>query len=159
MTLPGPKVTRDLFEGMLGREVLLADAAPVPIDATPRPVIATYLDDAGGLGTIVVLDFALAARVGAAFGLVPSSGADLAIAERDLPPSLLENTAELLNVLASPIGDASGIHQRLVETYGPAQLPPAHVSVWAATLGARADYRLDVAGYGSGGVSIVSARP
>jgi hypothetical protein len=72
-----------------------------------------------------------------------------------LPPHLFENSAELLNVLAAPIGEASGVHQRLLETYAPSDSVPPQVQAYGATLGAREDVELDIAGYGRGALSVV----
>ncbi len=80
----------------------------------------------------------------------------IAIEEKDLPVSLLENAAEMLNVLAAPIGDSSGVHQRLHDTFGPERTPPSDVSTWSASLGSRIDLRLDIKGYGAGTLSIIS---
>ena len=154
----GAKQVKDVLEGLLDREVLVATGDPVPIDTRPRPTIAAYVDDGRALATVVVVDLALTAFVGAALGLVPRGGAEAAVEERTLPASLLENTAEVLNVLATPISEAAGTHQRLLETYGPDRLPPPHVSAWCAALGSRLDLLVEVSGYGRGGLSVVSVR-
>ena len=155
--LPDRKQIKDLFQGLLGRDVTVGDAAPVPLDSRPRPTTAVYVDDKNRLSSVVVMDFPLTARAGAALALLPRGGAEDAIDEKDLPPSLLENAAELLNVMAAPIGEASGVHQRLYQTFGPADLPPSDVLARSAQLGAREDVALDIHGYGSGTLSVVSA--
>jgi hypothetical protein len=156
MKNPAPKQIKDLFEGLLGRDVTVAEGVPVPLDTRPRPTTAVYVDDHNKLSAVAVMDFPLTAYAGAALALVPKGGAEIAIEEKDLPESLLENAAELLNVLAAPIGDSSGVHQRLHGTFGPDQTPPTDVSSWSATLGSRIDLRLDIKGYGSGTLSVIS---
>jgi hypothetical protein len=155
--LPANKDIKDLFEGLLGRDVDVAEGLPVPPNSTPRPTTAVYVDDRSKLSSVVVMDFPLTAFVGAALALVPKGGADVAIEERELPSSLLENAAEILNVLAAPIGDASGVHQRLHQTFGPLDFPPSDVAAWSAQIGARTDLVLDVKGYGRGTLSVISA--
>ena len=157
MRLPDPKQVKDLFEGLLGRDVTLTEGVPVPLDSRPRPTTAVYVDDRNGLSAVALMDFSLTAYSGAALALLPKGGAEDAIDEKDLPLTLLENAAELLNVLAAPIGDASGVHQRLHQTFGPDQLPPSDVTAWSARLGSRLDLRLDIKGYGSGNLSVVNA--
>jgi len=156
MRNPAPKQIKDLFEGLLGRDVVVGDGVPVPLDTRPRPTTAVYVDDHNKLSAVAVMDFPLTAYTGAALALVPKGGAEIAIEEKDLPTSLLENAAEMLNVLASPIGDSSGVHQRLLDTYGPDQTPPSDVATWSAALGSRIDLRLDIKGYGAGTLSVVS---
>jgi hypothetical protein len=154
---PDLKRIRDVFEGLLGREVTVAPGVPVPLDARPRPTTAVYVDDRLRLSSVVLMDFALTAYSGAALALLPRGAAEDAIDEKELPAALLENAAELLNVLAAPIGEASGVHQRLYQTFGPAQLPPSDVVARSAQLGAREDVALGIHGYGSGKLSVVSA--
>ncbi|GAB6983606.1 hypothetical protein [Nocardioides pyridinolyticus] len=72
-----------------------------------------------------------------------------------LPPNLFENSAEILNVLAAPIGEASGEHQRLLETYAPSDPVPPQVQAYGATLGSREDVEVDISGYGRSGLSVV----
>ena len=156
MRVPAPKQIKDLFEGLLGRDVSLNDGVPVPLDSRPRPITAVYVDDTNRLSSVALMDFPLTAYSGAALALLPRGGAEDAIDESDLPASLLENAAELLNVLAAPIGEASGVHQRLHQTFGPDQLPPSDVSAWSAQLGSRLDVELDIKGYGRGTLSVVS---
>jgi hypothetical protein len=157
MPVPDRKQIKDLFEGLLGRDVTVGDAAPVPLDSRPRPTTAVYVDDKNQLSSVVLMDFPLTAWAGAALALLPKGGAEDAIDGSDLPQSLLENAAELLNVLAAPIGEASGVHQRLHQTFGPTELPPSDVVARSATLGAREDVAVGIHGYGSGNLSVVSA--
>jgi hypothetical protein len=158
MKTPSAKQIKDLFEGILGRDVTVGDGTPVPMNGRPGPTTAVYVDDHNKLSSVAVMDFPLTAYCGAALALVPKGGAEIAIEEKDLPASLLENAAELLNVLAAPIGDASGTHQRLTDTFGPGQVPPADVAGWSVQLGTRTDLLLDIKGYGSGTLSVVSTQ-
>ena len=154
MSLPHRKQIKDLFEGLLGRDIAIGDSAPVVFE-TPRPVVATYVDDTHRLTTVVVMDQALAAYAGAALALVPKGAAEDAIDDKMLPPNLFENSSEILNVLAAPIGDASGVHQRLDATFAPSDTVPPQVQAYGATLGAREDVEVDIAGYGRGSLSVV----
>jgi hypothetical protein len=157
MSVPSRKQIKDLFEGLLGREVTVGDAAPVALDRVPAPMIAAYVNDHLKLSTVAVMDFALTVYAGAALGLVPAGGAEAAIEDHSIPQSLIENVAELLNVLAAPIGEAGGAHQRLYQTFAPGDIPPADVAALTATLGSREDVLLDVKGYGAGAMSIIVA--
>ena len=156
MRAPDRKQIKDLFEGLLGREITLSDTSPVLTDTRPRPTFAVYVDDRNRLSAVALMDFALTAWSGAALALLPKGGAEDSIDEKELPANLLENAAELLNVLASPIGDAAGVHQRLHQTFGPDELPPADVLMRSNQLGARLDVKLDIAGYGAGSLSVLS---
>jgi len=152
--LPDRKDIKDLFEGLLGRDVDVTDGKPVDI-GIPRPVVATYIDDYNHLRGLAVLEFGLAARVGAAIALVPMGAVEVAEEDRLLPLNLFENASEICNVLAAPFGEAMGDHLRLAEVYSPADPIPAHILTVAAQVAAREDVRLNVAGYGSGDLSII----
>src|SRR6478735_24719 len=137
MSLPDRKAIKDLFEGLLGRDVSIGDAIPVVFDH-PRPVVATYVDDNVTLTAVAVMDLQLAA-----------------IEDRRLPPNLFENASEILNVLAAPIGDGCGVHVKLSSTFAPGESVPPQVESVAVSLGARQDVTLDIAGYGSGRLSMI----
>lgn len=154
--LPDRKEIKDLFEGLLGREVDLTQGAPVDI-GIPRPVIASYVDDVHNLRAVAVMSFGLAARSGAAIALVPKGAVEVAEEDRLLPVGLFENASEICNIMAAPLGDALGEHLRLSATYSPSDPAPAQVLTVAATLGARDDLELDIAGYGKGGLSLIVA--
>ncbi len=154
--LPDRKEIKDLFEGLLGREVALTESAPVDI-GIPKPVVASYVDDTQRLRVVAVVSFGLAARSGAAIALVPKGAADVAEQDRLLPNHLFDNCSEICNVLAAPLGDAMSTHLRLSATYAPSDPVPAQLLSVAAQLGAREDVELDIAGYGKGGLSLVVA--
>ena len=154
MSLPDRKAIKDLFEGLLGRDVSIGDAVPIVFDH-PRPVVATYVDDKFTLTAVAVMDLQLAANAGAAIALVPKGGAEAAIEDLRLPPNLFENASEILNVLAAPIGDHCGVHVKLSSTFAPGETVPPQVESVAVSLGARQDVGLDIAGYGSGRLSMI----
>src|SRR3954467_2664446 len=110
--IPDRKAIKDLFEGLLGRDVSVTDGRSVDI-GIPKPVIASYVDDANNLRAVAVMSFGLAARSGAALALVPRGAAEAAEEDRLLPDNLFENASEICNVLAAPFGDAMGTHLRL----------------------------------------------
>lgn len=155
MNLPDRKQIKDLFEGLLGRDVAIGDGTPVVLDA-PKPVLGSYVDPHQRLSAVAVMDLALAAYAGAALALIPKGGAEVALEEAALPPHLFENVAEILNIMAAPLGDALGVHQRLSATYAPTHPVPPQVLAHAATLGAREDLSVDIAGYGQGLLSVVA---
>jgi hypothetical protein len=152
--LPGRKEIKDLFEGLLGREVAVTDGRPVDI-GIPKPVIASYVDDDGHLRAVAVMSFGLAARSGAALALIPKGAVEVAEEDRVLPPNLFDNAYEICNVLAAPFGDAMGSHLRLQEAYPPSEPVPAHLLGLAAQVAAREDVDLDITGYGVSGLSLV----
>ena len=55
MSLPDRKLIKDVFEGLLGRDVAVSDGSPVTLDP-PRPVVAAYVDPQHNLATVAVMD-------------------------------------------------------------------------------------------------------
>jgi hypothetical protein len=154
--LPDRKVVRDLFEGLLGRDVQVLQGKPVDI-GIPKPVVAAYVDNDFQLRSVVLMDLDLAARAGAAIALVPKGAADDAIESTLLMPHLFENAAEICNVLAASLGDASGVHQRLSMCYAPSDPVPQHILNIATQMAARDDVVLDISAYGKGTLSMVAS--
>ena len=152
--LPDRKDIKDLFEGLLGRDIAITDGRPVDI-GIPKPVIASYVDDASNLRAVAVMSFGLAARSGAALALVPKGAAEAAEEDRLLPDNLFENASEICNVLAAPFGDAMGTHLRLSASYAPSSPVPGQLLDIASQLAAREDVDLEITGYGTGTLSLV----
>ena len=159
MSLPTVKAVKDLFEGMLGRDVDTSPGDPVDTSASPGPMTGVYVDNRTTLSSLVLMDFALTAYVGAALGLVPPGGAEAAIEDGELSPALEENAAEIMNVFAALLSQSSGAHQRLYETYPADRDRPADVAGWSTALGSRRDLTVAVKGYGSGLLSIIETAP
>lgn len=154
--LPGRKEIKDLFEGLLGREIAITDGLPVDV-GLPKPVIASYVDDYGHLRAVALMSFGLAARSGAALALIPMGAVEVAEEDRVLPPNLFDNAYEICNVLAAPFGDAMGEHLRLADAYPPSSAVPANLLGVAAQVAAREDVALEITGYGTGTLSLVVA--
>src|SRR5690349_20281592 len=151
--LPSRHAVRSVIEGLVGRDVDIADGVPVPSKTTN--VVAAYVGDKLALQAVCIVDIEAAARLGGALAMVPRGGVDDAIQERDLSPNLRDNCYEVLNVLASVFNVPNAPHVRLYEMYGPNQGVPGDVAAVAGIAGSRMDISLKIAGYGDGLMSIV----
>lgn len=153
--LPLPKEIKDLFTDLLGRDVEFAAAPPLaPGPATPASV-AVYVDDSLEISALIVCDLALSAFAGAALGLVPVGGAQDAIADGRLSENLGENLYEVLNIAASLFNAPGATHLRLYDLHPAGGPLDVNLLARALTLGQREDAQLEIAGYGSGRISIV----
>jgi hypothetical protein len=153
--LPSTKEIRDLFTGLLGREVTLTPVGPLaPSSASPRTV-AVYVDDHFGVRAIIACDLDFSARAGAAIALVPGPTADAAIEANGLDDTLAENLYEVLNVAASLFNAAGAAHVRLLELHAAGRAIPPQVLSLMLTLGRREDVEMTIPGYGTGRLSIV----
>jgi hypothetical protein len=154
--LPSAKDVRDVLEGLTGRDVDLVVGGDPVTPATTGAVVGVYVTESLGMEALIAMDLPLAARVGAALALVPPGGANLAIEDGHLPATLLDNTAEVLNVMASLFNVGDAPHLRLYRTHDTATaLLPADVATHLRGYGPRLDATATVKGYGAGQLSVV----
>ena len=151
--LPPAKDVRDLLEGLLGKDADFSDGARLT-EAAPA-MVGVYVDDQLRMRTLVAMDVALAASVGAAIGLMPVGGVEDAVEDGELLPAQHDNAAEVLNVMAALFNVGDAPHLRLYGYYGPKVAPPDDVSVALTVLGGRVDWTVGVKGYPGGALSIV----
>ena len=155
VVLPYPKDVRDLFEGLLGRDVEVGPGEPVvPSDVTYAGV-GLYVGDNLALSGAVAADLALTTYAGAALGLVPVSSAHDQIKARSLLGPTWENFAEMLQIGVSLLNHDGAPHVRLYGTYEPGELPQNDVLELLRGLGRRLDLTVTISGYGRGHLSIV----
>lgn len=155
--LPNALPTRELLEGLLGRDVdAKVGAGAVNPAVAPGAVVGVYTDDTMAMRAIILCDLPLAAYVGAAIALVPVAQAEAAAEEGVLPANLSENVAEVFNVAASLFNAEGAPHVKLYQVYGPGEALPADVAKWVLAFVRRLDMTMQVAGYGGGRVSILA---
>ena len=151
--MPSRHSVRNTIEGLIGRDVDLADGIPPAAKSTN--VVAVYVTDQLKTSALAVIDLECAARIGGALGMIPRGVVDEAIKARELSKDLEENCYEVLNVMASVFNLPNAPHVRLYEMYAPNSVIPADVAQLAATVGNRMDVKLKVSGYGDGSLAIV----
>lgn len=155
VVLPHPKDVREMFAGLLGRDVEVAPGTPVVPTETARVAVGVYVADNLELTAVVAADLPLAAFAGAALGLIPKGAAEDAVAENSLPASIWENFAELLNIGASLLNHDGAPHVRLYGLHHPDELPTPDVAQLLRGLGHRLDLVVKISGYGAGALSVV----
>lgn len=158
-TVPVPtlKAVRDLLGDLTGKDVELSGGAdPVPVGGTSGSVVGLYVDAELKSRALIAFDLPLAAWTGAALGLVPPGAAQDAVAEGELPESLLENCGEVLNIMASLFNLPKAPHLKLYSIFSGEQVRP-DVRELAVRSAPRDDIRIEVARYGTGHMSVVIA--
>jgi hypothetical protein len=152
--LPNPKDVRDLFEGLFGKEVTVAPGDPVSLN--DKAAVAVYVDPAMATTALVLVDLRLGAWLAGALALLPKGGLEDAIDEGELYPMHLEALYEVVNIAASMFNGEGINHSKLYKLYAPGEPLPGDIAGLAAAFN-RIDLKVDVAGYGSGQLSIVMA--
>ena len=154
--LPGVMVVRDVLQGTLGREVTVATGGPMVDPGTGGgALVGVYVDRFLKLSALMLFDFPLAARAGAAIGLTPPVGADIAIEERDLPDSLLENASEIFSIAISFFNTGGARHLSLDRCYAPGEALPNDIAKWIFAHIRRVDLKVTIKGYGDGHLSVL----
>lgn len=151
--LPPRHTVRTIIEGLVGRKVEVRDLPP--IHSRETNLVAAYVTDRGQVAAVIVIDLEAAARLGGALGMLPKAGVDETIEAGAVEGLLLDNTYEVLNVLSAAFNVEDAPHVRLHELYGAEKGVPNDVLSLAQLVGSRLDLELDIAGYGTGRLSIV----
>lgn len=153
--LPRPKQVRDLLTDLLGKEVTLSPCAPfVPGPRQPTS-IAVYADDSLRITSLIACDLRFSAYVGAALALVAPAVAEEAVEAGMLDPTLAENLYEVLNIASSMFNATGHAHLRLHRLHPAGVALDPMVRAQTLTLGRREDLAVQIAGYGTGQVSLV----
>jgi hypothetical protein len=153
--LPPPARLRDLLADLLGRDVTVVAADPLPGADPSELVVTRYVDEQATLAAVVGMDLPLAIHAGAALGLIPPAGAHVAAEERELTPVIAENVAEVAELLGTLFNAEGQPHVRMDEMFLPGRPVPADVRDALRAPGGRLDLTVDVAGYGSGRLAVV----
>lgn len=156
MKLPHAEGFVRLLTDLLGRQVTVKPAPK--IGATEPGFVGELVGATGDVLALTFSDRAFAAFVGAALALLPRNVADEAIRKGVVPPNLLENHFEVVNV-ATSLFNAANTHDahvvlKTIHAAGPT-LPAPLRARWLRPT-ARVDLVVDVAGYGSGRLTLVS---
>ena len=152
--LPNPKDVRDLLESLFGKDVTVAPGDPVSLNA--KTAVAVYVDPTMATTALVLVDLRLGAWLAGALALLPKGGLEDAIDEGELYPMHLEALYEVVNIAASMFNGEGINHSKLYKLYAPGEPVPGDIAGLAAAFN-RIDLAVDVAGYGSGDLSIVLA--
>jgi len=152
--LPNPKHVRDLLESLFGKDVTVSPGDPVSLN--DKPAVAVYVDPTMATTALCLVDISLAAWLAGALALLPKGGLEDAIEEGELSATHLEAVYEVVNIAASMFNGEGVNHSKLYKLHAPGEPIPGDIAGLAAAFN-RIDLRVDVAGYGSGDLSIVMA--
>ena len=152
--LPAPKDVRDLLEGLLGKDVSVSPGDPVSLN--DGAALAVYVDPQLATNAVCLVDVPLAAWFAGALALLPKGGLEDAVEDGELSDMHLEVVYEVVNVAAALFNGGGVTHSKLYKLYAPGDVVPGDLAGLAAGFN-RIDLDVEVAGYGSGAMSIVLA--
>ncbi len=155
--LPGSLAVRNLFEDLLGREVIVSTGDPLSAEEVTTATVAIFTDASQKIYGVLGMQLSLAANAGAALGLLPAGAAEDSIDEKKLTPNLAENVFELFNVLTSLLNREGGPHVKLYQVVYPGMDLPNDARAHLLALGRRLDLMIEVSRYGKGKFSLSMA--
>jgi len=152
--LPGSLAVRNLFEDLLGREVVVSTGDPLSSDEVRTATVAIFTDAGQKIYAVMGLQLSLAANAGAALGLLPAGAAEDSIDEKQLFPNLAENVFELCNIFTSLLNKEGAPHVKLYQVIYPGMELPGDALAVLLALGRRLDLMCEVSRYGKGKLSL-----
>lgn len=154
LVLPSPKQVRDLLAGLLGRDTEVAPGHPVSLN--DPACLAVYVDEHLATTALWLVDVPLSAWCAGALALLPKGGLEDAVEEGVLSDVHVEVLHEVVNVAASLFNTPGATHSRLHRLHPAGESVPADLAALSASTN-RLDLGVTVAGYGTGGLSVVLA--
>ena len=155
--LPDAEAVQDLLAGLLGRGVVVRDVEPQPLITLALRTVAAYVKDDGSLAVLCICDLSLACHAGAALSLIPAPAALASIRRTLIDEYIEDNLREVMNVAASWFNREGSPHVKLRAVHVPKEPLPDDVNSLLAEPAARLDLGVDVDGYGSGTLTLVTA--
>jgi hypothetical protein len=143
----------ELLTGLLGKRIN-AKTATMPLRG-PAVCAAVYVAEEGTVGAYVVCDPAFAAWTGGALSLMPPAVAGEGAKTSKFTPAVMENYHEVVNICASLLL-VTGPHIRLASVHTPPAIPATVTAALTKNQG-RADFDVEVPGYGTGKVAFILA--
>lgn len=156
--LPEPAAIKKLWVDLLGRGVTVEKAAePMKVERpNPEAYTALYVTKARTVPTIISCDRTLAAHGAAALALLPPDQARGWINAGALSAEAAENFHEILNIMAATLNEVNlRSHVKLSAVLPPGKAVPAPITVVDKPV-ARLDLVIDIDGYASGRMSILT---
>ena len=153
--LPDAAEVGQLVEGLLGRPVTSAKKPQPTLRGRDVRIVGSYVDDSGAIQAVALVDVVLGNALGAALALVPEPRVASAVAAGLVEDDLAENTREVLNVAASLFNEGD-THLKLSGTWVEQEPVPDPVVDFLRVPGTRSDLDVDISGYGSGVLALIT---
>jgi two-component system chemotaxis response regulator CheY len=155
-SFPTPAQIGTALAALLRRNVVASSAPVTPLPPNARIVAEYHSAEGSALDACAICDLGFALRAAASLTLIPSAAAEEAIRARIVEDTLKENLHEVLNVMAR-FFDHGGISRvQLGAVHLPNEKISPALTAQIAKPAGRMDLAVDVAGYGSGKLTLLS---
>ena len=154
--VPSKDDLHQILAMLYGDALTLDTGSSVSVDTGSKSMVAIYVNDADKPVTACVCDYEFVAFAGSALTRIPLAGAEEAAETGDFSKMMLGNHHEVMNICSRLFMDSNTPHLRLAKVYtSPDDVPNDARDVIQSTLG-RADFEVEVPGYGKGNLSFLS---
>ena len=158
LKLPKTRELSELLTSLIGEKVEVTKSTTGELDIDDMAVAGDYKTEEGDVLAVVATDIGLANWLGAGLAMIPKEVAKKDVEGSKMSDETRENTQEIFNINTSILNGPNLPHLRFGALYfcfGDEQ--PASVRTLMENPAARADFTVDVPGYGTGTMSYLLA--
>ena len=148
----------ELIGSLTGKEVKVGQGPVLQPGPTCPVVCATYADEEGAIGALLIADIAAAAGIGAALTLMPAEAVTEAMRNGVMDDALLENWGEVANIATQHVRVPGFPRFQLTGSVQSAEGLPSEVEGFLARAKYRAGWSLQVPQYANGRMSLILDR-
>jgi len=153
--VPNEAALRQILAMLYGDELTLAPANAVPAENGSKSVVAVYVNDDNEPVTACVCNHEFVAFAGSALTRIPPGGAEDAAESGDFSEMMLSNHHEVMNICSRLFMSGDSPHLRLEKIYISPDQVPENARTVIQSSGLRADFNVQVPGYGAGSLSFL----
>jgi hypothetical protein len=158
-TLPTPAEIAELLTNLVGETVTVRIQAAATMTAADFAAIGDFIADDGRPLGICAMDISLSNWAAAALAMIPKNVVKKDIENGNLSEESRENIQEILNISASVFNKPSMPHLRFGSLYVPMDGNlPASIQALVDSPEERADFEVEIPGYGSGLIACIFKR-
>jgi hypothetical protein len=156
--LPTPEGGAKMLSDLLGRDVTVSEGPAISLSAQPLVMVSSFTDKDRQIAMACICDISFASYAGAALSMIPAAGAKDCISNGTLTEAISENFYEVMNITSLIFNDQGAPRLILREMHSvPGTSLPDDLTALIASPGGKISFRIGIAGYGEGGMTILLA--
>ncbi|MBX7190735.1 MAG: hypothetical protein K1X94_01675 [Sandaracinaceae bacterium] len=155
MKLPPAEAVSHMLTDLLGRACIARSTAKPGF--ADQGIIGVLVNRAGETKALTFSDRSFVSLTGAALALIPRTVAEEAVKKGVIPPSILENHQEIINIATTLFNaiHSDAEHLKLGPTVATGPACPQALRTFLVKPAARLDLEVEITGYGTGKLSLL----
>ncbi len=156
-SLPPLEEIAELLHSLLDMKIAVEPGQPVQLDQEKPTAVATFVNEAGRVKTVLLCDLEGIIYLGAGMAVMPADLAHEFISSKNIPDNIAEIFQEVINESANLFNKSGKLHLSPgVLKITPDTLPDK-VERLISKPGSRLDIKIEVPGYGTGMISLIES--